>query len=1328
MKKVVLSLLFAINTFLLQAQTGPGGVGNSSSNILWLKADNISSLSDNDDITTWSDASGNSNDLSQSNASFKPIYKTNVLNGFPSVRFNKANGRIRRTGFTSFPTTAITAIYVNINNAENNDAFLSYTSTTDNDFLLFNSANLAIYRGTNTTSGISFNDNNWHITNASWRSVGGTEELWKDGTRSYTAAGHASGSSITTGGCLAIAGEQDAVDGGYDAAQAHFGDFTEVMVFNTYLNLAQHIIVSNYLAAKYNLTIANDYFAYESTHSNDVAGIGREDVTNTHTAAMSASVLQIQNASDLNLDQEYLIFGHDNTDLTTAWSTSEAPNGGVDIQRLAREWRIDETGDVGTIDVIVDVASFPALPVGHTMYAIMVDSDGDFSNGASVYEMSLIAGTQYSSSSVNINDGDFIAIAAVNPKIQHTITASNDFEPNNAIIEVSLNFIANTTKTIDYSTSDGTALSAQPDYTAVAGGTVSILAGNSTGNYTITIINDVTVEPSETFLITLSNPSAGINLGTNTTHTYSIHDDDDARKVYFDFSTSSGNEAVTPATVTLSINNVDLINPTSVDYSVTGGTASGSGTDYTLASGTVIFPPNTTTGSFQININNDVLYENTETIIISLSNPSNCNIDGVMPFGGTGFTSHTFSIIDNDTPPTIQFNTTTSSGSEAVSPVSFQVNLNVVSGINATATYALTGTATGSGNDYTLANGTITIPAGSLSANISASIIDDALEELSETIILTLSLPSNSTIGVNSVHTYTIIDNDIFGFVGPGGVGQSTNNKLWVKSDDIAVVADGTDITSWADASGSTNNLSQSNTTFTPRYFANIINGRPVVRFNQANGRLIHNTFTDFPSTALTTIFVNSNNDSGEGVLSYASTTSDNEYLLFSSNNLVIYRGATNVTSGTAINGNTFRILGNTWQSSDGSTQLYRNGTQTYTGTLSAGTPITTGGNFALANEQDAIDGGYTAGQAHQGDFTEIILYNVVLNSARRKIVDNYLSAKYNITIANDMFAFDAPGNYEFEVAGIGRDNATSFHQDAQGSAIVRINNPSSLDDGDFMFWGHDNATFDLSNTTDIPVGIDNRLERVWRVSKTGDLGSISVRFDLSSFTIGNSADLVLLVDNDDGSFTNASQIALSSFSGNVAIFNNVNFNSGNWFTIASLSASNPLPIELVSFSASLNKNKVELKWITSTEINNDYFTIERSANLENWEFVKELKGAGNSNTVLKYSTIDEEPLTGISYYRLKQTDFNGDFSYSDIVTVNNKGLGDIIVYPNPVKDVLNIKTNCETCIIKIYSAIGQLVYNGNEKEINTSNWAKGAYEVVIINNDGSLFNTKVIK
>lgn len=102
---------------------------------------------------------------------------------------------------------------MNRNTGESNDAWLSYASTaTQNDFLLFNSANINIYRNANIASGVSSNDGNWHILDVNWRSSDGDTRLWLDGTQRFTAT-HQAGESLTANGCLAIAGEQDAIDG-----------------------------------------------------------------------------------------------------------------------------------------------------------------------------------------------------------------------------------------------------------------------------------------------------------------------------------------------------------------------------------------------------------------------------------------------------------------------------------------------------------------------------------------------------------------------------------------------------------------------------------------------------------------------------------------------------------------------------------------------------------------------------------------------------------------------------------------------------------------------------------------------------------------------------------------------------------------------------------------------------------------------------------------------------------------------------------------------------------------------------------------------------------
>ncbi len=129
------------------------------------------------------------------------------------------------------------------------------------------------------------------------------------------------------------------------------------------------------------------------------------------------------------------------------------------------------------------------------------------------------------------------------------------------------------------------------------------------------------------------------------------------------------------------------------------------------------------------------------------------------------------------------------------------------------------------------------------------------------------------------------------------------------------------------------------------------------------------------------------------------------------------------------------------------------------------------------------------------------------------------------------------------------------------------------------------------------------------------------------------------------------------------------NQNSPNTFYTI-VFGSSPLPVELTNFNVELIENSVEVTWTTATEINNDYFTIEKSTDAINFEIVDEITGAGNSQTILNYNYIDDNLFEGVSYYRLKQTDFNGDFEYFPPLSVNSQFDGGALtiknVKPNP--------------------------------------------------------------
>lgn len=116
------------------------------------------------------------------------------------------------------------------------------------------------------------------------------------------------------------------------------------------------------------------------------------------------------------------------------------------------------------------------------------------------------------------------------------------------------------------------------------------------------------------------------------------------------------------------------------------------------------------------------------------------------------------------------------------------------------------------------------------------------------------------------------------------------------------------------------------------------------------------------------------------------------------------------------------------------------------------------------------------------------------------------------------------------------------------------------------------------------------------------------------------------------------------------------------------------LPISLKDFSAKDEEGVVRLEWITASETNNDFFTVERSNDAVHFEEILFHNGSGNSNEEKKYFDYDTKPLNGVSYYRLKQTDFDGKYSYSPTVVVKTDNNSDeFTVFPNPSKGEYNL-------------------------------------------------------
>lgn len=127
------------------------------------------------------------------------------------------------------------------------------------------------------------------------------------------------------------------------------------------------------------------------------------------------------------------------------------------------------------------------------------------------------------------------------------------------------------------------------------------------------------------------------------------------------------------------------------------------------------------------------------------------------------------------------------------------------------------------------------------------------------------------------------------------------------------------------------------------------------------------------------------------------------------------------------------------------------------------------------------------------------------------------------------------------------------------------------------------------------------------------------------------------------------------------------------------------LPIRLSSFSGKIVNAAVQLKWSTATETNNDYFTVEKCDDRIHFKEVLRVKGVGNSSTTINYTATDEDLLAGNSYYRLKQTDFDGTTTYSGVIAIGNNLSSDekLIVYPNPSSRESKVYLNLTATINK---------------------------------------------
>lgn len=606
---------------------------------------------------------------------------------------------------------------------------------------------------------------------------------------------------------------------------------------------------------------------------------------------------------------------------------------------------------------------------------------------------------------------------------------------------------------------------------------------------------------------------------------------------------------------------------------------------------------------------------------------------------------------------------------------------------------------------------------------------------------------------------FLLLNNEGHAQTGPGGIGNSTNNILWFSAD-AGVVAPMAGVQQWSDRSGNNNHATQAVAAKQPVIIPNAMNGYPAVLFDndQANPDLltVPDNSTLEGMNGLTGFVVFRLNDgtaltAPRGFFSKRlSPDAQNAYGWF------LWENGGTLKQHLDIDGTTHRVT---------STNSFSTGVNYLNSFMFHGANPSNADdqrlfthNSPVGNRQEGSNTipnhasnlhlgalyGHTGAGANttrfNGYIAEVILYNQTLSAVQHLVVNNYLAAKYGTTLGTaDLYTMDdeANGNYDHDVAGIGR-SGSDVVDGSRGTGIVTMKRSSgSITNNTYLFWGHDNGTLGAWNVSDMHNSLQGRLARLWRVSEVNasgvaaNVGNVDITFDLSGLGPVNPADLRLVVDlNDDGIMGNDLPIAGAvDVGGGSYTFSNVSaIVNGRRFTLGTTNlVTTPLPVELVSFFAEATDRQVNVDWATASERDSDHFLVQRSEDASNWTTITTVPAAGFSNTLLHYSTMDLDPLVGLSYYRLVQVDVDGTSTPYHAVAVEVRANKAITVFPVPFQDGFTVQYDQEFLEeVVLFNTMGQRIAvpwqgSGDRLRVDTRHLAPGRYVLHVRTASGSL-------
>lgn len=404
----VLILMVGLIGGSVAAQTGPGGVGNSTTNRLWLRADSAV-VHSGGVVSQWNDISGNGLALSQVTGSAQPTLVDGVINSLPGIRFDGVSDYLETSynaSLNSVSHTVLLVTRVTGGASSSRVALYSADSAAGLGYLLqATSGNVWQYQtgsfgGFNTYDGGSAIANQWEIF------AGYPLDFYQNGT--YISSGSNWGQNTSKPFVL---GRNEGLPNFFN------GDIAEVIVYNTSLSASQRVLVENYLSSKYNLPIADDRYDYESTHGNDVAGIANLG-GGSHIQAFSSSFACSTFGVSTNGSA---LYGHNGANLKAIDKVNVPP---TIARRLTRVWRMDTT-NVGILQTAFLFKTAGLVIGDSSKLRLLSDHDGDFSD-ARVISGSYFSG-QFQTTLITLDGttGTYFTLASTDESNFSPIVVSN---------------------------------------------------------------------------------------------------------------------------------------------------------------------------------------------------------------------------------------------------------------------------------------------------------------------------------------------------------------------------------------------------------------------------------------------------------------------------------------------------------------------------------------------------------------------------------------------------------------------------------------------------------------------------------------------------------------------------------------------------------------------------------------------------------------------------------------------------------------------------------------------------------------------------------------